>query len=134
MTKQLVLYLEEINPRGGLDTRIYLVYQQNDRHFSAYFTRDDPSKKRQIFGEHIIHLTHFSMLTFFKNIFDPNALMNLRLYIINTPCEKTFHSYKDTTRFNDEVFGYDKLKIDWDRIDSILAMLSGSIANVDESL
>jgi len=133
MTKQLVLYLEEIDPSGGLDTRIYLDYQQKDHHFSAYFTRDDPSKKRQIFGEHIIHLTHYTMITFFKNIFGPNALMNFRLYIVNPPCEKTFRSYNETVRFNDEVFGYDKLNIDWNRIDSILAMLSGSIANLDES-
>jgi hypothetical protein len=125
--KQLVLYIEEISPGGGLDTRMFVHYNAITHHFSLYLTRDDPSKKKKIFGEHVLHASFTGMITILKNIFGNSSVMNFRLYIMQTTSEKKFSTLHSKMRFNDELFGYTNYKFIWSQIEDLLVMMSNLI-------
>ena len=126
-SKQIILYIEEISPTGGLDTRMFIRFNSITHYFSLYLTRDDPSKKKKIFGEHVLH-AHFSgMITILKNIFGNSSVMNFRLYIMQTPFEINFCTLHSNMRFNDELFGYANYNFIWSQIEDLLGMMSNLI-------
>jgi len=124
--KQLVLYIEEISEHG-LDTRMFIRYNSIMHHFSLYMTRDDPSKKKKIFGEHVLHASFTGMITLLKNIFGNSSLMNFRVYSIQLPSEIHFSTLHSNMRFNDELFGYTNYKFIWSQIEDLLGMMSNLI-------
>lgn len=126
-SKQLVLYIEEISPRGGLDTRMFVRYNSITHHFSLYLTRDDPSKKKKVFGEHVLHANFSGMITILKNIFGNSSVMNFRLNIMEIPSEINFSTLHSNMRFNHELFGYTNYKFIWSQIEDLLGMMSNLI-------
>ena len=126
-TKQLVLYIEEYSDRGGLDTRMFILYNSITHHFSLYLTRDDPSKKKKIFGDHVLHASFSGIITILKNIFGNSSIMNFRLYIMQPPSETNFSTLNTNKRINDEIFGYDKYKFVWSQVEDLLGMMSNLI-------
>lgn len=126
-SKQLILYIEEISPQGGLDTRMFVRYNSIMHHFSLYLTRDDPSKKKKVFGEHVLHANYSGMITILKNIFGNSSVMNFRLNIMETPSEINFSTLHSNMRFNDELFGYTNYKFIWSQIEDLLGMMSNLI-------
>jgi hypothetical protein len=128
-TDQFVIYLEEVIPNFGIDTRVYITFQEFPFRYTLYITRRDKShdsNTKNKFRDYTISFSSYAtVLTFLKECFDVSALVNYRMYGLNVLKVKNndFRSYNLAVKIHDEIFGYDNKKMNWKCVKHLLIML-----------
>ena len=128
-TDQFVIYLEEVIPKFGIDTRVYITFHQSPFKYTLYITRRDKShdsNTKNKFRDYTMSFSSYAtVLTFLKECFDVRALVNYRMYGLNAMKLKNndFRSYTSAVKNQDEIFGYDNKKMNWKCVKHLLIML-----------
>ena len=128
-TDQFVIYLEEVVPNFGIDTRVFITFQQSPFRYTLYITRRDNShdtNTKNKFRDYTMTFSSYAtVLTFLKECFHINALMNYRMYGLNIMKLKNndFRSYTSAVTIQEELFGYDNKKMNWKCVKRLLIML-----------
>jgi hypothetical protein len=128
-TDQFVIYLEEVIPNFGIDTRVYITFNQSPFRYTLYITRRDKShdtNTKNKFRDYTMSFSSYAtVLTFLKECFDVRALVNYRMYGLNVMKLKNndFRSYSSAVKIQDEIFGYDNKKMNWKCVKHLLIML-----------
>ena len=128
-TDQFVIYLEEVIPMFGIDTRVYITFQQSPFRYKLYVTRrdklHDSNTKNKYRDYSMIFTSYATVLTFLKECFASNASVNYRMYGLNIMKLKNndFRSYTSDITIQDEIFGYDNKKMNWKCVKHLLIML-----------
>ena len=126
---QFALYLEEVIPNFGVDTRVYVTFQRSPFNYTLYVTRREKShdtNTRNKFRDYTLSFSSYAtVLTFLKNCFCSNAMVNYRMYGVNTMKLKNnnFRSYTSAITIADEIFGYDNAKLNWKCIKNLVIMM-----------
>ena len=130
-SNQFVFYMEEVIPGFGVDTRVYITFQQQPQPFSytLHVTRRDKSHDthtRNKFRDYTMTFSsYYTVLTFLKECFSSNASVNYRMYGVNTMKlhNADFRGYTSAITIADEIFGYDNAKLNWKCIKNLVIMM-----------
>ena len=126
---QFALYLEEVIPGFGVDTRVYITFQRSPFNYTLYVTRREKShdaNTRNKFRDYTLSFSSYAtVLTFLKECFCSNASVNYRMYGVNKMKLRNndFRSYASAITIADEIFGYDNAKLNWKCIKNLVIMM-----------
>jgi hypothetical protein len=128
-SNQFVIYLEEVIPNFGVDTRVYVTFQRSPFSYTLHVTRREKShdaNTRNKFRDYTMSFSSYAtVMTFLKHCFCSNASVNYRMYGVNTMKLRNddFRSYTSAITIADEIFGYDNAKLNWKCIKNLVIMM-----------
>ena len=130
--KQLSLYIEEYDSDlGSYDSRIYITYNNYYKYFELFYTRRDkfnPEKTLTYKDHHIVLDNINGVMTLLSNILCKESYMNYTLYSFDRDelSSKDFNGYLSISRPGNELFGYDRQKLNLNKYKKIIKMLVAS--------
>ncbi len=129
MTNQFVIYMEEVVPVVGVDTRVYITFQHSPFSYTLHLTRREKShdaNTRNKFRDYTLTFSSYAtVLTFLKHCFCSNASINYRMYGFDAMKLRNndFRGYSSTITIADELFGYDNATLNWKSIKNLIIMM-----------
>ena len=129
MSNQFVIYMEEVIPKFGVDTRVYITFQHSPFRYNLYITRREKShdtNTRNKFRDYTLTFSSYAtVLTFLKHCFCSNASVNYRMYGFDAMKLRNndFRGYSSAITVADEIFGYDNAILNWKSIKNLIIMM-----------